>query len=194
MNALTALLAGEKKSLAVRGQLCMQLGYAREPRALPVIADWLKDVGPRSLDDVPGPKEVQASTCYLRHIEALAMIGDERAIAVLEEFGRRIPRNIGVGGFLTAFVEGGVREALADLRDKAAFRAAVAGQAGLEQRIAPLFVHFRADPLARFRLHEDEVVRRTPAGRAVLERLAGGSDPALSAAARELLGAWEKLK
>jgi len=171
----------------------MQIGSTRDTRAIPIIAEWLKTISPKALDDVPGPKEIQPSTCYIRHVEALGAIGDETAIPILEQFARSIPPNIGYGGFISNFLKGAVDETLDDLRDRQAFWMAVRKQPGLEEKIGPLFVHLWADPLARLRLHEDEVIRRTDQGKAVLERLAKHKDPALAAAAEALLDKFDSL-
>jgi len=183
-----------EKHLAVRGQICMQLGRAGAARAVPVIAAWLQDIGPRSLNDVRGPKEVQPSTCYARHVEALAMIGDDEAIGVLEAFEKRIPRGVGFGGFLSNFVLGAVGEALEELRDLRAFRQAVRKHPGLEAKIAPLLEHFRTDGLARFRLHDDKVVRGTAEGKAILQRLTAHPDAATAAGAKALLAVYDRLE
>lgn len=194
INSLIDLLRREKH-LAVRGQICMQLGRSEQPEAVPVIAAWLEqNITKRSLADVPGPKECQPSTCYIRHVEALAMIGDDRAIDVLEAFAKRVPGGVGYGGFVSNFVSGAVAEALEDLRDRQAFRQAVRRVPGLEQEIAPLLKYFREDALARFRLHRDEVVRGTAEGKRVLEHLAAHADAATARAARELLGVYDRLE
>jgi hypothetical protein len=182
-----------EKNLALRGQLCMQLGPLREARAIPVIERWLDAIGPNSLNDIGGqPKESQPGTCYIRHIEALGQIGDERAIPILDAFRKKIPQGIGYGGFLTHFVTGAVDETVADLKVEAAFRARVRQTPGLEAQTDLLFAHFRADPLARFRLYEDEIIRGTDSGRAILARLAGGDDARLAAAAKALLAHYSR--
>jgi len=52
VDALLGLLPKEK-DLALRGQLCMQIGSTRDTRAIPIIAEWLKTISPKALDDVP---------------------------------------------------------------------------------------------------------------------------------------------
>lgn len=193
MEALLEQLKGEK-NLAVRGQICMQLGYAKEKRAVPILIEWLKTIGPRALDDVQGPKEVQPSTCYLRHLEALGMIGEESAAPAIKEFAGKIPKGIGYGGFVSNFVGGGVDEALANIADQAAFWGKVRRQAGLEEKIGPLMVHFRTDRLAKFRMYEDQVIRHTEQGREIVRKLTGHKDAVVAGAAKELLGKWEELK
>lgn len=183
----------DEKHLAVRGQICMQLGYLREKRAIPLIAQWLQTIGPRALDDVPGPKEVLPSTCYSRHIEALGMIGDESAIPILEDFAKKIPKGIGFGGFISTFVAGAVREAIEDIQDQSAFWKAVRKHPALEEKLAALFAHLRTDNLARLRLHEDPIIRHTPQGKLILQRLATHADPALAASAKALLEQWDSL-
>jgi hypothetical protein len=192
VDALLSLLPKEK-DLALRGQLCMQIGNTRDTRAIPIIAEWIETISPKALDDVPGPKEIQPSTCYIRHVEALGAIGDEAAIPILEQFAKGIPPNIGYGGFISNFLKGAVDQTLDDLRDRQAFWRAVRKQPGLEEKLGPLFAHLRADPLARFRLYEDEVIRRTAQGRAVVERLAKHKDPALAAAAKALVEKFDAL-
>lgn len=192
VDALLAILPAEK-NLAVRGQVCIQLGYAGDARAVPVIAEWFKTIGPRALDDLRGPKELQPSTCYIRHVEALGMIGDERAIPILEDFVRKIPPGIGVGGFLSNFVTGAVNETLEDLKDRAAFMKSVRKHDGLEQAIRPLLNHLRRDRVARFRLAEDEVIRHTSRGKSVLDGLVNHREPAIAAAAKALLFHWDQL-
>lgn len=187
-EALLGLLTTERKNLAVRGQVCVQLGYLRERKAVPLIAEWLRGIGPRSLHDVRGPKEVQPSTCYIRHIEALAMIGDEAGLAILEEFKQKIPQNVGWHGFLTNFVTGAVTSSLEDLKDKAEFWKAVREHPGLEQKIAPLFDYLHANRVAKFRLHESEIVRGTEQGQTILRELAKHSDPRVAAAAKAAMG------
>jgi len=191
-DAMLELLRNEK-DLAVRGQICMQLGYARERRAIPVIAQWLRTIGPNGLDDVGGPKEAQPSTCYIRHIEALGLIGEEEAIPILDEFAGRIPAGIGFGGFITTFVRGGVKEAIEEIREQAAFWKAVRKEPGLEQKIAPVFTYVRRERLARFRLHEDEIVRQTDTGKQIVGRLTTHQDAAVSGAAKQLLSRWDSL-
>lgn len=186
-------LLGEESNLALRGQIVMQLGQLRERRAVPIIAKHLATVGPRALDDVRGGKEFQPSTCYLRHIEALAMIGDEKAIPILEDFRGKIPKGIGFGGFISNFVDGGVQEALEELKEQAGFWNAVRGRAGLEEKIGPLLVYFRSDPVARFRLYEDQMIRHTDEGKAILGRLASHADPAIAGGAKALFSAWDEL-
>ncbi len=171
----------------------MQLGYLRERRAVPLIEQWLATIGPQALNDVPGGKEFQPSTCYLRHIEALAMIGDEGAIPALEEFDRKMPRGVGFGGFISGFVQAGVKEAIEEVQQKAAFRKALARQSGLEQKSKAFFEFCRRDALARFRLYEDQVVRHTRQGKQILERLAGDKDSTLAASAKSLLEKWNEL-
>jgi hypothetical protein len=185
LDALLALLRAEQ-DLAVRGQLCMQLGHARERRAIPLIAAWLRGV--RSLADVPGPKEKQPSTCFTRHVEALEMIGDESAIPFLEEIAPTVHR-IAPGGFIQVFVSEGVRQAIANLRAKAAFWADVRKHPGLEEKIGPLLASFRPSTLARLRIYESEIVRRTEEGHRLLERLARGADPAVADGAKALIEA-----
>jgi HEAT repeat protein len=192
IDVLLQLLAQEK-NLAVRGQVCIQLGYARERRALPIITQWLQTIGPKALDDVPGPKEAQPSTCYIRHIEALGMIGDERAVPILQQFIAKIPPGIGYGGFVSNFVKQAAQEAIEEIREQAVFWAAVRGQPGLEQKIAPLFAHIRRDRLARFRLHEDQIIRRTEQAKSILQLLSSHPDPAVSSAAKNLLAQWQTL-
>ena len=192
MDALLDLLRQEK-DLAVRGQICMQLGYKREKRAIPVIAEWLAGIGPRSLDDVPGPKEVQPSTCYIRHAEALGMIGDDSAVPILKEFREKIPQNIGYGGFITNSLTAAVDYALEDIEDNSAFWRAVGMHDGLAGKIAPVFRYFQSSSLARFQLHESEVVRRTKEGKAILQRLTKRNDPELAAAAKALLQKYDDL-
>lgn len=179
-----------EKHLAVRGQICIQLGFARDRRAVPVLCEWLNTIGPAALNDFQGPKEVQPSTCYLRHVEALGMIGDESAIPAIEEFLNKLPKGAGYGGFLTNFVTGGARDAIEQIRETAGFREAVRRVPGLDARLAPLFDHLRREPLARLRLHADEIVRRTSTGRTVLQSLSRHPDPKISAAARDLLAAF----
>jgi len=186
-------LLKDEKNLAVRGQIIMQLGYLREDRAVPLIADWLGTIGPRALDDVPGGKEFQPSTCYLRHLEALGMIGDESTIPVIEQFRRKIPPGIGYGGFISNFVDSGAREAVEEVKQKSAFRKAVSRQPGLDRETAAMFAFCRRDPLARLRLYEDKVIRHTPEGKATLATLAGHSDPAVAQGARALLEKWDEL-
>jgi len=190
-EALVGLLRWEEKNLAVRGQLCMQVGYLREASAVPVIAEWLEKIGPQSLHDVGGPKEAQPSTCYMRHVEALWLIGDERAIPILEAFEQKIPRNL---GFLSNFVTGGTSNALEELKATAAFWREVRKQAGLEAAIAPLFEHLRSDPVARFRHHESEVVRCTAWGTAILAELTHHASPAVVRSAEKLLARYQTLK
>jgi len=185
-DALLELLANEKTNLAVRSQVVTQLGYARERRAVPLIAEWFKKVGPRAIHDVPGPKEVQPSTCYIRHAEALAMIGDERGLTILEEFRKKIPQNVGWHGFLTNFVTGAVTNSLEELKEKIAFWAEVRKRRGLEEQVGPLFAHFHSNRVAKFRLHESEVIRRTESGKKVLQELSQ-QDDALATAAKALL-------
>ena len=186
-ESLLHLLATEKRVLAVRGQVCMQLGTLRERGAVPLIADWMKSIGPRSIHDVRGPKEVQPSTTYIRHMEALTMIGDESGIAILEEFRKKIPQNVGWHGFLTNFVTGAVDTSLQDLKEVDAFWKTVRQRKGLDEAVAPLLAHLRDDAVARLRFHESEVIRGTERGRGVLRRLAEHKDPAVAKAARELL-------
>lgn len=192
MDALLDLLRQEK-NLAVRGQICMQLGYKRERRAAPVIAEWLAGIGPRSLNDVPGPKEVQPSTCYIRHVEALGMIGDDSAVPILEEFRRKIPKNIGYGGFVTNFVTTAVDQALLEIEDNSAFWRAAGMHDGLASSIAPVFRYFRSSNLAELQLYESEVLRRTKEGKAILQRLTKRADPELATAARALLQKYDDL-
>ena len=116
MDALTGILKGEKV-LAVRGQICMQLGKAREKRAVPVLCEWLKTIGPRALNDRGAPKESEPSTCYARHLEALGVIGDERAIPAIEEFLKGIPKGVGYGGFISNFVLQAAQEAIQDIKN-----------------------------------------------------------------------------
>jgi HEAT repeat protein len=177
-----------ERNLAVRGQICIQLGYARDPRAVAVLCEWLKTIGPSALNDVRGAKEVQPSTCYLRHLEALGMIGDEQAVPAIEEFARRLPRNVGHGGFITSFVEEGIRDALNRIRTQSAFWRSVRRRPGLAERVGPLFAYLHGDPVARFRLHADDVVGRTAAGRTLLVELRRHPDAAIADAAAELLG------
>jgi len=186
-DALVALLAKERKALAVRGQLCMQLGYLREARAIPAIAEWLGAIGPRSLHDVRAPKEALPSTVYARHAEALGMIGDPRAIPILETFAKKLPKGVGYGGFISNFVAGAAQSAIADLKENAAFWEAVRKQPGLEAKLAPLFDHFRTDRVAAFRHHEREVVGGTPQGRTILRDLAASPNSPLADAAKALL-------
>ncbi len=193
VDALLDHLTAEKH-LAVRNQLCIQLGYAREDRAVPILIAWLKTIGPRAIDDVGNqPKESQPSTCYLRHVEALAMIGDPSALPALSEFKTKIPRGVGFGGFISNMLVEGVDEATELIQTKAAFWAAVRKQPGLEGQLKPVFAHLRNDALARLRMQEDQVMRRTPAGRQVLERLAQLSDATVASSAKALLAAWNEL-
>jgi len=185
LDALLALLRTEQ-DLALRGQLVMQLGYARERRAVPLILDWLRNV--RSLDDVGGPKEKLPSTCFLRHVEALERIGDESAIPALEELAPTVQR-IAPGGFIQVFVSEGLRQAIAALRAEAAFWVDVRKHPGLEEKIGPLFASFRSSPLARLRIYESEIVRRTDGGHRLLERLARSADTAVADGAKALLNA-----
>lgn len=193
MDALLKLLKVEN-NLAMRGQICMRLGYAREKRALPIIAEWLRTIGPRALNDVHGPKEVQPSTCYIRHVEALGMIGDESAIPILAEFKQNIPPNIGYGGFVTNFVTGSVNQALADIRDNAAFWQSVEKHPGLAERIAPLFRYFHTNNVAKFRHYESEVVRGTKPGKGILQSLTKQADSKLAMAATTLLDRYDDLE
>lgn len=193
-QALLDLLRTERRNLAVRSQLCMQLGYLRETRAVPIIAQWLETIGPRALHDVRGPKEVQPSTCYARHIEALVMIGDVSAIPAIERFARRIPRNVGYGGFISNFIRGGANRALASLRARQVFWSAVRKRPGLEPKLAPVFAHLRSDRVARFRFHEELVIGRTARGKAVLRELAKNTRRKVAASAQALLGAYDQLK
>jgi hypothetical protein len=183
-QALLSLLRTERKNLAVRGQLCIHLGHLRERRAVPVLAAWLDAIGARSLHDAPGPKEAQPSTCYLRHVEALWMMGDERGIAVLERFEKKLPRGVGYGGFLSNFVLGGVKHALAELRASADFWR---GAAGLVAALAPLFTWLRTDPVAVFRHHESLVIHGGPPAQRLLHALSRHKDPAIAAGAQALL-------
>ena len=192
MDALLGSLKAEK-NLAVRSQICVQLGYARERRAIPIIAEWLVGIGPKSLNDVRGPKEVQPSTCYIRHVEALGMMGHDSAIPILEEFRKKIPQNIGYGGFVTNFVTGAVDQALADIKDNVAFWEAVEKHDGLAERIAPVFRHFQSSDLSKYRFHESEVVRRTEAGKVILQELTKHTDPELATAAKALLDKYDDL-
>ena len=187
-DALLELLANEKRDLAVRSQIVTQLGYMREKRAVPLIAEWFKEVGPRAIHDVPGPKEEQPSTCYIRHAEALALIGDERGLAILEEFKKKIPQNVGWHGFLTNFVTGAVTNSLEELKEKVAFWTEVRKRRGLEEKSGPLFEHFHSSRVAKFRLHESEVIRRTERGKEIVRELSQQQDRALAQAARALLG------
>jgi len=191
-EALLDLLKKEK-NLAIRGQICTQLGYSREKRAIPIIAEWLAGIGPRALNDVRGPKEVQPSTCYIRHVEALGMIGDESAVPILEEFKKNIPQNIGYGGFVTNFVTGAVNETLADIRDKAAFWQAVGQHPELAEKISPLFRYFRTNNVAKFRHYESEVLRGTEQGKHILQRLTKHADSKLATAAKALLDKYAGL-
>jgi len=193
MDALLDLL-NKEKNLAVRSQICMQLGYVQEMRAIPIIAEWLRGIGPKSLNDVRGPKEVQPSTCYIRHIEALSMIGDESAIPILEEFKKNIPKNIGYGGFVTNFVTGSVNQALADIKDNAAFWKAVGQHPGLAEKITPIFGHFRTNNVAKFRHYESEVVRGTKWGKGILQGLTKQADSKLAKAAKTLLDKYVDLE
>ena len=193
--AMDALLGDLKteENLAVRGQICIQLGYAREERAIPIIAQWLAGIGPKSLNDVRGPKEVQPSTCYIRHAEALGMMGNDGAIPILEEFRKKIPQNIGYGGFVTNFVTGAVDQSLADIKDNAAFWKAVEEHDGLTERIAPIFRYFQSNNLSKYRFHESEVVRRTEAGKVILQKLTKHNDSELATAAKSLLHKYDDL-
>ncbi len=187
-----------EQDLAVRGQLCLWLGRRREAAAVPALLAWLKTIGPQALNDLPGkPKEGQPATCYVRHLEALGLIGDERALPAITEFRRRVPANVGVGGFLSHFVAEAADHALDRIAAQATFRQAVAAVPGLAAAVAPLLVWLRDDPVARLRLSEDDVVRRRPAGKALLERLVAGQvagvDAAVAAGARALLAAWDRL-
>lgn len=192
MDALLGIL-GQEKHLAVRGQICMQLGNRRERRAVPVIAEWLAGIGPRSLNDVPGPKEVQPSTCYIRHVEALGMIGDDSAVQILKEFRRKIPQNIGYGGFITGFLTEAVDQALEDIEDNSAFWRAVGMYGGLADSIAQVFRYFRSSNLAELRLYESEVIRRTKEGKVILQRLTKRDNPELATAAMALLQKYDDL-
>ena len=191
-DALIALLKAEK-NLAVRSQLCMQLGALRESRAVPVLAAWLETIGPRAIHDVRGPKEVQPSTCYIRHLEALTMIGDPAVIPDIEAFKKRIPQRVGYGGFLTHFVTRGADDAIAALRERAAFLKAVRAHPGLAKAAKLLFDHLHTDRVARFRQHADEIVRGTAQGRKILERLSGRKDKRLAASAKALLAKFGAL-
>ena len=185
MDALLAQLRTEK-DLAVRGQICMQLGHAREKRAVPVLAEGLTAMASRSLADVRGPKESMPSTCFIRHVEALEMIGDESAIPLLEGLAPSLPK-ITPDGFIRVFVAEAVRQAIENLRDGAAFWGEVRKHPGLEEKVNALFAHFRSSPLARLRLHENEVIRHTDQGGRILQRLTQDRDPSVAAAANGLL-------
>jgi hypothetical protein len=126
-------------------------------------------------------------------VEALGMIADERAIPMLEAFEKKIPQGIGYGGFLSNFLGGAVKETLADLKVQTSFWAAVRRHPGLEEKVAPVFEHLRADPVARFRMQEDEVIRGTEEGRAVLAHLAAGDDAVAAAGAKALLANFDEL-
>jgi len=193
-DALITLLETERKALAVRGQVCMQLGYSRVQRAAPVIAEWLKTIGPRALHDVRGPKEVQPTTCYIRHLEALGMIGDARTIPAVEAFRTQIPKGVGYGGFLTRMATGATDHALEHLRAFAAFRKAVGRHPGLQKQIHPLFEHLRADPVARVRFYTGDVVSLSERGKEVLGVLARHSDAAVAAGAKALLARCADLR
>lgn len=185
LDALVATLKAEKDP-AVRGQICMQLGTARHKAAVSVIADGLRAMAAGSLADVHGPKEVQASTVFIRHVEALEMICDGAAIPILEELAPQVPK-IAPEGFLRNFVAEAVKQAIQNLREDAAFWNEVRTHAGLEEKLGPLFAHLRASPLARLRIWEDEIVRHTAEGRRVLQRLAPHADPKVAAGAKALL-------
>ncbi len=193
MDALLDLLKREN-NLAVRGQLCTQLGYARERRVIPIIAEWLGSIGPKSLNDVRGPKEVQPSTCYIRHVEALGMIDDESAIPILEEFKKNIPQKIGYGGFVTNFVTGAVNQTLADIRDSVVFWKVVGQNPGLAEKIAPLFGYFQTNNVAKFRHYKSEVVRGTEQGKVIILRLTKQTNSKLAMAAKSLLDEYNNLK
>jgi HEAT repeat protein len=182
-----------EKDLSLRNQICIQLGRLRDERAVPVLAEWLRTIGPRAIDDVPGPKEAQPSTCYLRHVEALAQIGDERAVPALETFARNIPKGVGYGGFISNFLNEATKEAILEIREKAAFEAAVR-RAGIADALPPLLTWMRTDSVARYRMHEDQLIRRTAQGRAIVEQLTKHDDPAVASAAKAVLGKWETLK
>lgn len=184
----------DEKHLAVRGQLCMQIGEVREAAAVPVLLDWLKTIGPGKINDTGGPKEVLPATCYIRHIEALAMIGDARAIPALEEFREKVPKGVGYGGFLTNFVTGAANEALGILREKVAFASAIARHPGLDAKIAPLMDFLHADQLARYRMWADQVRRGTDGGREVLAYLAKHDDKQVAAGAAALLAVYDDLR
>ncbi|MBM4041385.1 MAG: HEAT repeat domain-containing protein [Planctomycetes bacterium] len=192
-DALVELLAAEKKDLAVRNQLCIVLGALRERKAVPALTEWLGRIGPGALNDVHGPKEFQPSTVFARHLEALEQIGDPSALPAIEKFLRDVPKGVGYGGFISNFVLNAAEHAAKSLREREAFWAAVRKQPGLDAKLAPLFAHLGADPVARFRLHEDEVIRRNEQGRAVLRRLASHERPAVAAAAKALLERYNAL-
>lgn len=191
-DALLDLLRNEK-NLALRGQIVMHLGYLREQRAVPLIAQWLKTIGPNAINDVPGGKEFQPSTCYLRHIEALAMIGDMSAVPMLEEFEKKIPQGIGYGGFISNFVKGGVSEALEELNEKAGIAARVRAITGLDKQVQIIFEFCRRDPVARFRLYEDQIIRHTDEGKKIAVRLSSNKAPAVAAAAKAILEKWDEI-
>ena len=175
MDALLNLLPREK-DLAVRGQICMQLGYAREKRAVPVIGEWLRAAGPRSLDDRGVPKESEPSTCYARHCEALGMIGDESAIPALQEFLKKLSQGIGGGGWIASFVGNAAKEAIQEIQERSAFWKAVREHPGLEEKLGHLFRYLRPGRLTRFGLYDDEIVRGTEEGKAMLQRLTAHRD------------------
>ncbi|MCG3179938.1 MAG: hypothetical protein BIFFINMI_02288 [Phycisphaerae bacterium] len=172
----------------------MQIGPAGDRRAVPVLTDWLKTLAQSGINDVRGPKEVQPSTCFIRHLEALYMIGDPSAIPAIEAFAKGIPQGVGYGGFLTHFVTAGADEALTILRQKQAFADAVGRQAGLADRIAPLMEWFRTDRVARYRMYADKVTRVSPEGREILAAVAAGADAKLADAAGALLACYDRLK
>ncbi len=192
-DALVGLLVSEKKDLAIRNQLCIALGSLRERKAVPALIEWLGRVGPGALNEVAGPKEFQPSTVFARHLEALEQIGDPSAIPAVEKFLREIPKGVGFGGFISGFVLNAAETALAGLREREAFWAAVRKHPGLEAKVAPLFEHLAADPVARFRFHEDDVMRGGEQGRAVLRRLASSGKPAVAAGAKALLETYDGL-
>ena len=191
--ALIRLLDTET-NLAVRGQLCRELGALREERAVPVLTKWLDTIGPDALNDVPGPKEVQPSTCYARHLEALGMIGDERAVGPIQAFDRKVPANVGYGGWLTGMIHQAVQNALDDIRENTSFWQAVRNQPGLEKDITPLMNCLHTDPVASFYNHAGQVKRHTPEGKTVLEDLVRNPDPAVARGAKALLDHYGSLK
>jgi len=192
-DALVGLLAAEKKDLAVRNQLCIVLGVLRERKAVPALSEWLARLGPGALNDVHGPKELQPSTVFVRHLEALEQIGDPSAISAVEKFLDGVKKGAGPGGFITNFVLNAAETALASLKEREAFWAAIRKHPGLEARLAPLFDHLSVDPVARFRFHESDVLRRGEQGRALLRRLGSCDKPAIAAAAKALLEKYDGL-
>ena len=192
-QALVALLEAERKDLGIRNQLCIQLGSLRERKAVPVLVEWLKRMGQGALNDVGGPKEFQPSTLFARHLEAIGQIGDASAIPAVRAFLHDVPKGVGYGGFISNFVINAAESALERLTDGEAFWAAVRMHPGLEPKLAPLFAHLAADPVARFRFHETEVLLRGEPGKAILRRLASHEKPAIAAAAKALLEKYDDL-